>query len=246
MSTSTLKILSLPATLANGPGTLSPVLVYDEPHAILFDAGLPGMADAFKATLENAGAPLPRLTHIAITHSDTDHIGCVAALRAAAPQHIEVVCHEAEKKYVECDVPPIRMTQMEATISNLPEEHRARMEALVNSLRENYWRFKATVDRTVTDGDTLPCGVEAIYTPGHTPGHLCFYHRPSRTLIAGDALNVEDGKLVGAPRFTMFDPEAYKRSMSKLMAYDIETAVCYHGGCYQGDVKSVLAELAEN
>ena len=244
MSASQVKVLSLPATLANGPGILSPTVIFDDTAAILFDAGLPGMADTIRAEMEKAGVPFTRLTHIAITHSDTDHIGSVARLLADGPQKIQVVCHEAERKYVECDVPPLRLSQMEATIGNSPEELRPRMAELVASLKANYWRFKANVDRAVTDGDSLPCGVEVIYTPGHTPGHLCYYHRPSRTLVAGDMLNVEDGRLVGAPRFTMLDPEAWRRSAEKLTGVDVRTVVCYHGGVYDRDANGRIAELA--
>jgi glyoxylase-like metal-dependent hydrolase (beta-lactamase superfamily II) len=182
MSTSQLKILSLPATLATSPGVLSPVVIYDSTHAILFDTGLPGMANAIKTALEEIGVPLPRLTHIAITHSDTDHIGCVAQLQADAPQKIEVLCHAAEKKYVQCSEPPLRLAQMEAGLSGLPEEHRPRMTALVEGLRANYWRFKAIVDRTVDDGDLLPCGVETIATPGHTPTSASITARAGRWL----------------------------------------------------------------
>ena len=29
---------------------------------------------------------------------------------------------------------------------------------------------------------------EVLFTPGHSPGHLCFYNSASHTLIAGDTL----------------------------------------------------------
>lgn len=31
--------------------------------------------------------------------------------------------------------------------------------------------------------------VELVFTPGHTEGHVCLYHRPTRTLMAGDHLS---------------------------------------------------------
>jgi glyoxylase-like metal-dependent hydrolase (beta-lactamase superfamily II) len=43
-----------------------------------------------------------------------------------------------------------------------------------------------------------------INTPGHTPGHISLYHKPSKTLIAGDAMRVMDGQLLGpAPEQTL-------------------------------------------
>jgi hypothetical protein len=38
-------------------------------------------------------------------------------------------------------------------------------------------------DEMVIEEDFIVLG-----TPGHTPGHLAFFHRPTRTLVAGDAL----------------------------------------------------------
>jgi len=41
------------------------------------------------------------------------------------------------------------------------------------------------------DGDTFTFGkteLEVLFTPGHSPGSLSFYHRPTKQLIAGDVL----------------------------------------------------------
>ncbi len=44
--------------------------------------------------------------------------------------------------------------------------------------------------REIADGEELCFGedlvIEAVHTPGHAPGHLCFVHRPSGAMIAGD------------------------------------------------------------
>jgi glyoxylase-like metal-dependent hydrolase (beta-lactamase superfamily II) len=48
-----------------------------------------------------------------------------------------------------------------------------------------------TPDRWLEDGDTVSFGkvvLEVLHTPGHTPGHVCFFHRPSRLAIVGDVL----------------------------------------------------------
>ena len=46
-------------------------------------------------------------------------------------------------------------------------------------------------DRWLQDGDTVTVGeltLDVIHCPGHTPGHVVFYHQPSRFAIVGDVL----------------------------------------------------------
>jgi glyoxylase-like metal-dependent hydrolase (beta-lactamase superfamily II) len=48
---------------------------------------------------------------------------------------------------------------------------------------------RVAVDRIVEPGEHLPAGgltVEAIFTPGHAPGHLCLLDHASRALVCGD------------------------------------------------------------
>jgi len=48
-----------------------------------------------------------------------------------------------------------------------------------------------TPDRWLEDGDIVQVGnetLEVLHTPGHTPGHVCFFHRASRLALVGDVL----------------------------------------------------------
>lgn len=51
---------------------------------------------------------------------------------------------------------------------------------------------RVTIDRLLTHGERValdgpaPMTVEAVHTPGHAAGHLCFLELASRSLIAGD------------------------------------------------------------
>ena len=45
--------------------------------------------------------------------------------------------------------------------------------------------------RWLHDGDTVTLGdltLDVIHCPGHTPGHVVFYHAPSRFAVVGDVL----------------------------------------------------------
>jgi glyoxylase-like metal-dependent hydrolase (beta-lactamase superfamily II) len=46
-------------------------------------------------------------------------------------------------------------------------------------------------DRWLHDGDTVTigeCVLDVVHCPGHTPGHVVFFHAPSRFAIVGDVL----------------------------------------------------------
>ena len=46
-------------------------------------------------------------------------------------------------------------------------------------------------DRWLADGDTVQLGqtsFEVIHCPGHTPGHVIFFHRQARFAQVGDVL----------------------------------------------------------
>jgi len=48
-----------------------------------------------------------------------------------------------------------------------------------------------STDQWLAAGDQVQVGnqvLEVLHTPGHTPGHVVFFHRPSRLALAGDVL----------------------------------------------------------
>lgn len=48
-----------------------------------------------------------------------------------------------------------------------------------------------TPDRWLEDGDKVHVGnvvLDVLHTPGHTPGHVCFFHAPSKLAFVGDVL----------------------------------------------------------
>ena len=103
------------------------------------------------------------------------------------------------------------------------------------------------MDKTIEDGEELPfCGgIQVIFTPGHTTGHICLYLKKYKTLVAGDAMNVIDGELSGPnPQFTYNMKEAVN-SLKKLSKYDINSVICYHGGVYSQNVNQRIIELAK-
>jgi glyoxylase-like metal-dependent hydrolase (beta-lactamase superfamily II) len=102
------------------------------------------------------------------------------------------------------------------------------------------------VSKIVKENEYICEGVRVIYTPGHTPGHISLLMENEKVFFAGDALAVENGKLVVAnPQFTL-DMEETRRSLEKIRNLEIETLICYHGNVYPGNIKNGIDEILNN
>jgi glyoxylase-like metal-dependent hydrolase (beta-lactamase superfamily II) len=240
------EMLELSAELMSGPGLLCPALLWDREGAVLVDAGLPGMAGQFLEAIKAAGVAPHQIVAIVITHHDLDHIGSLGELRQTLTQRVEVLSHPEEVPYIQGERPPIKMSpkmveQMREQMKTLPEERRRAMMSMMESMRSQ----KNIVDRTLADGEILPyCGgIQIIYTPGHTPGHICLYHIPTKTLIAGDSLFIEEGRLAAAPAFINADAPLALSSLKRLTQCDIANVIAYHGGLFQDSPNTKIAEI---
>jgi glyoxylase-like metal-dependent hydrolase (beta-lactamase superfamily II) len=235
-----IKMLELSKNHMGKPLIVYPTLL-DDP-VILVDTGYPGQLPQIREAMEKAGVPFGKLKKVILTHHDADHMGNTLGLQNEL--QIEVLAHEEEKPYLEGTKQSIRLAQIEALRNIMPEE----TKTLHDNLKAFFENNKIKVSKTVIDGEELPyCGgITVIYTPGHTLGHICLYHRQSKTLIAGDALVVAGGKLYKALEFTNFDADLYEKTLPKLTEYDIEAVICYHGGLYKENVNKRIAELVGN
>lgn len=201
-----------------------PVVLHDDNSVILVDTGLSGLLPIIKDEILKLDLSLSDITKVVITHGDLDHIGNLASIKKLR-DNLQIVAHEEEKGYIEFKDRLSKIT---------PEKY--------NELKG---QLKSDVSQIVGDGDELKefGGITVIHTPGHTPGHICLYLKKHKVLIAGDALNIIDGELLGPhPRHTLDMKQAID-SLKKLLDYDIESVICYHGGLYKGDIEPALNEL---
>jgi len=183
--------LRLPTPFAVGPVN---VYLLEGPELTLVDVG-PDTAEALtalEAGLAAHGHALTELRHIVITHAHPDHYGLAA--RLAALSGARIYCHPLSRRVIAAA--PAELTQRYAWYgewlrqAGLPEPIQAQLLELFRSLEG---QRGVPADRLVelNDGDRLPWGDrewQALHTPGHAQGHLCFYHRPSGALLAGDHL----------------------------------------------------------
>ena len=127
--------------------------------AALSDPG--GDLNRLKAAVEEHGVDLEK---IILTHGHLDHCGQAGMLAEELGIPIEGP-HEDDRFWID---------QLEG------DGARFGMEA--KSFEPDRW---------LKDGDQVTVGdlvLDVIHCPGHTPGHVIFYHQPSKLAVVGDVL----------------------------------------------------------
>lgn len=237
-----LEMLELRMKVMGVKRIVHPTLMWDDDNVILVDTGTPDNLEAIKKQTEATGASFAKLNKIIATQQDIDHIAGIKGILSENPE-ITVLAHEEDKPYIQGEKKVNRLNpKFMDRIKDLPEEEQAK----IVDMFEN---SSVKVNCTLRDGEVLPfCGgITVIHTPGHTPGHICLYHQMSKTLIAGDAMNILHGELVGPNGDPMSEDGVNANdainSLKKLEDYDIVNIITYHGGLFSDKPNEKIKEV---
>ena len=213
---------------------------------ILLDTGMPKSGDDIKEAAEKRFGRNKKPSAILLTHGHFDHVGGIVDL--INEWKVPVYAHPLEfpylvgsKEYPEPDptveggllaklssVYPHEPIDISEVLEKLPDDHS------VPFLSDWIW----------------------IHTPGHSPGHVSYFRKEDKALVAGDAfitvrqssfykVLLQKKEINGPPRYLTTDWQAAWTSVKKLAALDPEIAVCGHGPHLKGEeLKQDLDKLA--
>ncbi|MGE7823171.1 MBL fold metallo-hydrolase [Paenibacillus sp. NPDC093718] len=239
-------MLEISAAMMGRIETIHPTFLWDHQNLVLIDTGYPGQFPLIQEQLSNIGFSVQDINKIIITHQDLDHIGSLRAMIQHSSHAPKVFASEIEKPYIEGDTRLVKLSPeaIAQALASMPDNVPPEWRNAFKHTLEN--PPTAPVNRILRDGEMLPLcgGIIVIHTPGHTPGHTSLYHMPSKTLIAADALNVIDGRLVGPDPATTFDLVLAQLSLQKLTHYGVRNVICYHGGLFTDNPNQRIRELA--
>lgn len=110
--------------------TIYPLLVSDEEGSVLIDAGLPAPVPEIEEQLSEIDMTTMDIDTLILTHQDLDHIGCLPGLVALAGEGADVICHEAEKPFIEGTEQFGRLDpeNLKTALDSMPESLREEMQ----------------------------------------------------------------------------------------------------------------------
>jgi glyoxylase-like metal-dependent hydrolase (beta-lactamase superfamily II) len=235
-----IEMLELTMNVMGRESRIYPTLMWDDDTVVLVDAGAANSSSEIKNAMKDASVPFERLNKIIVTHQDIDHIGGIKSILDELPE-VKVLAHEEDKPYIQGEKKLIRLnSNFRNRINALSEEEREKV-------LDMFEKAPVEVSMTLTDGEELAyCGgIIIIHTPGHTPGHICLYHKKTKTMVVGDAMNVIDGQLTGPNKQIMNEEDAKIaiNSLEKIEEYEIENVISYHGGFFNNNPTQRIKEL---
>jgi glyoxylase-like metal-dependent hydrolase (beta-lactamase superfamily II) len=182
---------SIPVPIPHNPLRYTISYVYEGADGLLIvDPGwfAPETYDALTAGLETIGASVSDVAGVVVTHIHADHHGLSGRIREESGAWVAM--HPAEVETL-----PVRFSETLSSTADrdwlrrcgVPQDIASELEFSPAAMQP----FLAMVEPDVllADGDIVPHGdrtLRAIWTPGHTPGHLCLHDEAKGVLLTGD------------------------------------------------------------
>ncbi|MGI5170579.1 MBL fold metallo-hydrolase [Spirillospora sp. CA-253888] len=174
-------------------------IVFTLVYAIESDAGVtlvdagwdhPDSWDALKEGLATAGYSITDVSGVVVTHFHPDHSGLADRVRAesgawtalheAEIPLIDVIRELGHREHLDWELANLRRIGADGEFLRAYEESGGTGAYLPTPLPP---------DRVLTDGADLDLGdrtLRVIWTPGHSPGHICLHLRDEDRLFTGD------------------------------------------------------------
>lgn len=176
-------------------------------RSLLIDTGL-GICDIHEKVINLTDKPIVAVA----THIHWDHIG-------GHKSFPDFYAHNNELNWLSGEF-PLTMEQIKGMVvdrCDLPDGYDV----------SKYEFFQGKPTRVLKDNEIIDIGgriVQIVHTPGHSPGHMCFWEKEREFLFTGD-LVYKDTLFA---YFPSTDPEAYLNSLERVSALPVKQVFPAH------------------
>jgi glyoxylase-like metal-dependent hydrolase (beta-lactamase superfamily II) len=225
--------LPLPFSL----GHINVYLVRMDSGYLLIDCGMDTDAcfDALARAFESAGLAWHDIRVILLTHVHPDHIGLARRLLQLTPDKLWL--HAEDAAYLEQLVQSEPYLAWAAEVlreAGVAREIITQIGATSLGIHQSFHSLQP--DRLLAGGEKIPVAdgvLEVLWTPGHTPGHVCLYDRQRRVLFSGDQILELISPNIGWHPGR--DPlNEFLTSLEELEKLDIHLILPSHGAPFSG------------
>lgn len=231
-------IFQIKVPLPHNPlGHLNAYLIKAGGNTLLIDTGLnfPQVFQELNKSFSEVGIKIQTLTDVLFTHFHIDHIGLIPRIKETS-EDVDLWIHFIEKelsrsikddfnKYINDMKEFLKATDAPTSFAdNLQNFHPA-------FFTPKAYEAIAETAHPLSDGQKISMGeyqFKVIWTPGHSPGHICLYEPNLKALISGDHVLPTITPHVSQFIANTNPLEDYLKSLEKVEKLDVKVVLPAH------------------
>ena len=231
-------------------GFVNLYLVQGDDGYILIDTGwnTEEALESLQDGLAEIGVTFKDITQVISTHIHADHYSMAEKLRELSDAKISI--HKLEVTLAGKDIDMDALFRQELRwfhTHGVSEATRAELEIASMDFLEFF--LSAVPDITFSGGETVSTGtfdLEVLWTPGHSPGHICLYEPKHKILLSGDHILPNITPHIGLHPHSDDNPLGdYINSLNMLKTLDVNLILPAHENPFTG-LQSRIEEIIQH
>ncbi|MCH7811930.1 MAG: MBL fold metallo-hydrolase [Chloroflexi bacterium] len=245
-------LYQLKVPIPNNPlGWVLPYLIPGDDGYTLVDSGwnTPEAFAALEQELRELHLTFADIKRLLVTHVHPDHYGLAGRIKEICGA--QIIVHQRERDFIRSRYrqPEQLLDRMAAWLieNGVPEGEMPDLRSSAMPVRS--YVVPVEPDAVLWGGETLDFGLykfEVFWTPGHSPGHICFYERTQRIILTGDhVLPTITPNVSMHPQQTGNPLGDYLASLKRLEPLEVDDVLPAHEYAFK-DLQGRLAEIVEH
>jgi len=194
--------------------------------------------DSLNKQLAKIDVDIKDISEIVVTHIHPDHYGLVGKLKQLS--QAKIALHYLEKDYIESryiNIDNLLQKIAQRLHSNgVPPDEVTELKAA--SLGVIKFIAPILPDVTLNGSETISAGgftFQVLWTPGHSPGHICLYEPTKKVLLSGDHILPTISPHIGLHPQSGDNPlNDYINSLNRIKQLDVNLILPGHENFFTG------------